>query len=138
MIEQLVVPEFRVPVEQAADVAITRKFVRELAHRLGLNRAATEAVATAVSELAWNIVLHAGAGQVAMAAMSQGERRGMVVVAHDQGPGIADLDRALEDGFSTTGSLGLGLASARRLVDEFELRSAPGQGTTIVMKKWAG
>ncbi len=138
MIEQLVVPQVRVPVHEPADVALTRTCVRQLARRLGLTTAATDALATAVSELAWNIVVHAGTGQVALAALSQGERRGLVVVAHDQGPGIADTDRALEEGFSTTGGRGRGLSSARQLVDEFELRSTPGQGTTIVMKKWAG
>ena len=126
------------PVSVDSDVAIARRTARELAARQGLGATAVEALATAVSELARNIVVHAGHGTLAVATVERDGRRGVQVVACDHGPGIADPVRALEDGFTTGDGLGLGLPSARRFADEFELRSSPGRGTTVTLIKWAG
>ena len=121
---------------EQADVAIARLRARDLALRHGLARAASEAVASAVSEIAHNITTHARWGERVMTAVSERGRHGLLVIARDAGPGIADPQRAMEDGFSTAGTLGLGLSAARRLMDEFDIRSTPGSGTTVVMKKW--
>jgi serine/threonine-protein kinase RsbT len=126
-----------IPVREQADVAIARLRARELARLVGLAGAAVEAVAAAVSEIAQNIASHAGWGEIALAPARRRGRHGLVVIARDAGPGIDDIERAMEDGFSTRGTLGLGLAAARRLMDEFALRSRPGSGTTVVMMKWA-
>ena len=126
-----------IPVSVDSDVALARRKVRELAARLGLGPGVTEAVATATSELARNIVVHAGHGVMTLAPVERGGRRGVQVVARDHGPGIADPAKAMEDGFTTAGGLGLGLPSARRFADEFELASTPGRGTTVTLLKWA-
>ena len=128
---------WRLLVREDADVAIARSYVRDLARRADLAAAATEALATAVSEIARNIVVHANSGEIVFKLASERGRRGIVVVASDRGPGISDAEAAMTDGYSTGRGLGLGLSSARRLVDEFELISTPGSGTTIVLKKWA-
>jgi serine/threonine-protein kinase RsbT len=126
-----------VHVREEWDVVIARNASREVARRQGLPVPAVEAVATAVSEVARNIVVHAGAGEVAVEAVADGGRRGVRVVARDDAPGIEDVERALQDGYSTGKGLGLGLPSARRLMDEFALDSAAGRGTTVTMTKWA-
>jgi serine/threonine-protein kinase RsbT len=93
-------------------------------------------VATAISEITRNIVTHARRGHVRMLLVTKKGWRGVMIVATDRGPGIADVDRALEDGFTTGSGLGLGLPGARRLMDEFHIESTPGKGTTVVMHKW--
>ncbi|OLC67000.1 MAG: ATP-binding protein [Candidatus Rokubacteria bacterium 13_1_40CM_2_68_8] len=128
----------RVPIRHESDVAMARKRVREMARRQGLEERAVEALATAVSEVARNIVVHAGLGELLLDAAEERGRRGVVVIARDGGPGIPDLEMALRDGYSSAEGLGLGLSSARRLVDEFEIISTAGQGTTVTLKKWAG
>jgi serine/threonine-protein kinase RsbT len=127
----------RVVVHEEPDVAVARLRARALALEQGLSGAAAAAVATAVSEVARNIVVHAGCGEVLLAVARRAGRRGVTVVARDAHPGIPDVEAALRDGWSSTGSLGLGLPGARRLMDEFELSSAPGAGTTVTMTKWA-
>ena len=94
-------------------------------------------IATAISELARNIVQYARQGEIVLSAV-EGSRRGIQIVARDHGPGISDLELAMRDGYSTGGSLGLGLPGARRLMDEFAIDSEVGKGTTISMKKWLG
>jgi serine/threonine-protein kinase RsbT len=94
-------------------------------------------IATAISELARNILLYAHRGEITLTPLRVASRRGLMVVARDRGPGIPDVDRALQDGYSTSGRLGLGLPGVRRLVDEFSLETRSGQGTTVVVKKWA-
>ena len=126
----------RLPIAESADLAVARRVLRQLAHRHGMPRAMTEAMATALSEVASNILVHAGRGEVAIGAALVAGRSGLEVVARDRGPGIADPERALADGYSTGGGLGIGLAGARRLVDEFCLDSAPGRGTTVTLRKW--
>ena len=118
-----------------ADIVTARKAARDLAAQLSFGRTELTLLATAVSEIARNIVRFAGEGQMYMELLEQ-PRSGIRMVARDAGPGIADIDRAMEDGFSTYHGLGLGLPGARRLMDEFEIHSAPGQGTTVIMTKW--
>jgi serine/threonine-protein kinase RsbT len=93
-------------------------------------------LATAISELARNIVAYAGKGEITVKAIRGSNRVGICVVASDRGPGISDIRQALRDGFSTSGSLGIGLPGVRRLMDEFEIKSRPGLGTTVAVKKW--
>ncbi len=120
-----------------SDVAWARQVVRELGARESLPEPRMAALATAVSEIARNIVVHAGSGEVSLCPIADGERRGVFVVARDDGPGIPDIARAMQDGYSTKGGgLGAGLAGAKRLVDEFEIVSAPGEGVTVTMTQW--
>jgi len=125
-----------VAVASGQDIVTARMRGRALATQLGLTANTATLVATAISELARNILLYAGRGEIVLSAIEQGERRGIAVVARDQGPGIPDMPRAMEDGYSTSGRLGLGLPGVRRLMDEFEIRSRVGEGTTVVTKKW--
>jgi serine/threonine-protein kinase RsbT len=118
------------------DIVVARQKSRELSGKLGFSFVDLTLIATAVSELARNIVLYGGTGEIQLRVVENGIKRGIVVVAADQGRGIADIQRALQDGYSTSGSLGLGLPGTRRLMDEFEIVSAPGKGTTVTVKKW--
>lgn len=124
----------RLPIRSDPDIVLARRQARECAARLGFPRADLTLIATAVSEVTRNIVRFAGEGAVYIELLKP--RAGVRVVARDHGPGIDDVSRALRDGYSTTGGLGLGLAGARRLMDEFEITSAPGEGTTVTMIKW--
>lgn len=121
-----------------ADVAEARRALRELATAEGLSPVEAEALVTAASELAMNMLHHARGGALTFSAVDEAGRTGVRVTAEDHGPGIADPDRALQDGFSTGSGLGLGLPSARRFVDEFELHSRVGEGTRIRITKWKG
>lgn len=123
-------------VSDPSDVDWARQTAREMATCEGLSETRAVALATAVSEIARNIVVHAGRGKVAFLPVSDGQRRGVVVVASDEGPGIADLAQAMQDGYSTKGSLGLGLSGAKSLVDEFDIASAAGAGVTITLIQW--
>ena len=118
------------------DIVVARHKSREMSGKLGFSYVDLTLIATAVSELARNIVLYGGAGEIQLRLVENGVRRGIVVVAEDHGRGIADITRALQDGYSTSGSLGLGLPGTRRLMDEFDIVSAPGKGTTVTVKKW--
>jgi serine/threonine-protein kinase RsbT len=93
-------------------------------------------IATAISELARNIIVYAVRGEIILDITSESGRTGIVVIAQDDGPGIPDIEQAMQDGYSTGNSLGLGLPGARRLMDEFNIKSTVGKGTTIIMKKW--
>ena len=125
-----------VPIEHEADIVLARQKGRELAAASGLSRTEQTLIATAISEVARNIVVYARRGEVIVAPLEHQGRRGVLVVARDEGPGIANPELAMRDGYSTTNSLGMGLPGAKRLMDEFELSSTPGKGTTITMKKW--
>jgi serine/threonine-protein kinase RsbT len=129
-------PRIRLAIRQDCDVAIARLRARALAQAIGLDHAATEAVATAVSEITRNILVHAGVGEIVLEIARHRALRGIGIVATDRGPGIADVEQAMRDGFSTSHGLGLGLSSARRLMDDFDLCSQPGRGTTVTMRKW--
>jgi serine/threonine-protein kinase RsbT len=128
----------RVSIREEADVAVARKHARDLAAAAGLREGPAGALAIAVSEVARNILVHARHGEVLLALVTDDRRVGVAVTARDAGPGIPHLGNALQDGYSTTRTLGLGLPSARRLMDEFEIESIVGRGTTVTMKKWAG
>ena len=123
-------------VSRDGDVVNARQTGRELAASIGFRSTDLTLIATAISEVARNIVLYAGRGEIAVSATQNGVRRGIRVVAHDDGPGIPDVELAMRDGYSTGKSLGLGLSGARRLMDEFEIVSEVGVGTTITMSKW--
>jgi serine/threonine-protein kinase RsbT len=119
------------------DVVIVRRRVKALAQERGFDPFATAAVTTAASELARNVLVHARAGTATIEEISDGKRAGVRLSLRDQGPGIADLERALAGGYSTARSLGLGLSGSRRLVDDFKIESKPGAGTTVTVVKWA-
>lgn len=128
--------EIRVPIERDADIVSARQAGRELAVQAGFAGSDLTLIATAISEVARNIVVYAERGEIRLSLAQKQGARGVVVVAHDEGPGIADIDQAMRDGFSTGKSLGLGLPGARRLMDEFEIVSELGRGTTVTMSKW--
>ena len=125
-----------VAVASGQDIVTARMRGRGLATQMGFPATTATLIATAISELARNILLYAGRGEIVLSTIEHGERRGIAVVARDQGPGITDVPRAMEDGYSTSGRLGLGLPGVRRLMDDFEIRSRAGEGTTVVTKKW--
>jgi len=128
--------EVVVPIRADVDVVIARQKIRALVSDLRFSGSELTLIATAISEVARNIVSYAGSGEIVMRVVRQGQRRGITVVARDQGPGIADIERATEDGYSTSRGLGLGLPGSKRLMDEFELVSEVGEGTEITMTKW--
>jgi len=130
--------ETLVVIESDADIVAARMRGRALASQMGFPPTLATLVATAISELARNILLYAGRGEVVLTPVERGGRRGLAVMARDEGPGIPDIPRAMEDGYSTSGRLGLGLPGVRRLVDEFEITSQLGCGTTVTVKKWLG
>ena len=125
-----------VPLDRDVDIVEARQKGRELAASLGFSGGDLAVIATAISELARNIIEYADKGEIVLSATQQGARHGIVVVARDEGPGIPNIEQAMQDGFSTGKSLGLGLPGAKRLMDEFEIASELGKGTTITMKKW--
>jgi serine/threonine-protein kinase RsbT len=130
-------PRIRVPLREESDVVMARRCARELAVREGLPRSAVEALAIAISEVALNVVEHARAGEIVLRVVRDRGRRGIMVVARDEGPGISDVDQAMQDGYTTANGLGLGLSSARRLVSEFAIESAVGNGTVVTMTQWS-
>lgn len=123
-------------IESNGDLVPARAEARALALRLGFSRTDATLIATAVSEIARNIVVHVGQGEIVMHAVEEDTRYGLVVVARDAGPGIRDVAAALEHGYAGRGGLGLGLPGARRLMDEFDLATAVDEGTTVTMTKW--
>ena len=128
----------RVPIRDESDLVVARRCVREYAVRHGLSGPAIEALATAVTEIARNILDHADGGLMSLGPWEPEEgRHGVMVTLRDGGPGIADIARALQDGYTTKGGLGLGLPSARSLVDGFRIESEPGRGTTVTLWKLA-
>jgi serine/threonine-protein kinase RsbT len=127
----------RIAIESDADVVTARQRARELAADLELSSTDQTLLATAISEVARNITTYAQRGEVLVSIVHENDRRGIRVVARDEGPGIEDLERALQDGYTTGGGLGLGLPGARRLVDDFSIDSAPGKGTTVTLVKWS-
>jgi serine/threonine-protein kinase RsbT len=129
--------EVRVRIASDDDIVTARQEGRRLSAGLGFSSTDLTLIATAISEVARNIRLFAGEGHVQIRLVRERGREGIVVVARDRGPGISDIERAMQDGYSTRGSFGLGLPGARRLMDEFDIRSRPGKGVTVTMKKWA-
>jgi len=131
-----VLSESNVPIVRESDIVLARQRGRELAAAVGFSSTDQTLLATAISEVARNIISYAGRGEITLSEIQEGGRRGVMVVARDEGPGIADPELAMRDGYSTGNSLGVGLPGARRLVDDFVLVSAAGAGTVITLKKW--
>jgi len=128
--------EVHVRIQSSADIVTARQEGRALASRAGFSSSNLTVIATAISEIARNIVEYAKEGQVTITLISDGQKRGVEVVAADQGPGIADIATVMRDGYSTGRGMGIGLPGARRLMDEFEIASEIGKGTTVRMRKW--
>jgi len=123
--------EARVRIRSSADIVAARQQGRELASLVGFSVSNLTLIATAISEVSRNIIEYAGEGEVTIRFIREGNRTGVKIVASDTGPGIADLKAVMRDGFSTGHGMGMGLPGARRLMDDFEISSAPGAGTTV-------
>jgi serine/threonine-protein kinase RsbT len=132
----MVPTDFVVDVNNSDDIVTARQAGHELARQLGFSLTDVTMIATAISEIARNITSYAGRGEVRVGLQYRDGRQALVVRAEDDGPGIADVERALEDGYSTARGLGLGLPGARRLMDRLIVESAPGKGTVVEMWKW--
>jgi len=128
--------ETSVPIQTDADIVTARMLGRKMAVQMGFASGPATLIATAISELARNILMYADWGEVTLTPLKTLNKRGLMVVARDAGPGIPEVDKALQDGYSTSGRLGLGLPGVRRLMDEFTIDTQLGQGTTVVLKKW--
>lgn len=128
--------ERRVPITSAIDIVTARQQGRALAMELGFESAEATLIAAAISEVSRNIVEYAKRGEIVLQPKRNGTKHGLCVVARDQGPGIPDVQQAMQYGYSTRRGLGVGLPGAKLLMDEFEIVSAMGEGTTIRMSKW--
>ena len=128
--------ETRVQIDDESGILQARRNARELASELGFDSTSQTLIATAISELARNILKYACQGEILLRPVARNGIRGITVVATDEGPGIADLALALTDGFSTGRSLGLGLPGTKRLMDDFELNSEVGKGTVVTTTRW--
>jgi serine/threonine-protein kinase RsbT len=131
-----VADEVRVAIRTDADVVTARQEARAMGSGLGFSSTDLTLLATAISEIARNLTTYAGEGEVALRVLNDGARVGIEVLATDDGPGIDDVELAMQDGFTTGNGLGLGLPGTRRLVDEFELKTARGGGTAVRLVKW--
>src|SRR5579871_3423274 len=125
-----------IPINADSDIIEARMVARALSEYAGFSGADLVMIATAVSEVARNILDYARPGEVVLSVIQNSTRRGFQVVARDRGPGISDINQAMQDGYSTSRGLGLGLPGSRRMVDEFLIESTVGRGTTITMRKW--
>jgi serine/threonine-protein kinase RsbT len=128
--------ETRVLISSAMDIVAARQEGRALAARLGFDTVQVTLIAAAISEVSRNIVEHAKRGEVVLCPLNSSRKKGLCVIARDEGPGIADIDQAMQYGYSSRGGLGVGLPGAKWLMDEFNIESRLGRGTTITMKKW--
>ena len=126
----------KLSVASDGDVVAVRQRVRAMAVDSGFSLVDQTKIVTAASELARNTVVHGGGGIVEMDLLMEGARRGVRLTFRDHGPGIADIEAAMRDGFTTGSGLGLGLGGARRLSNEFELQSTPGEGTVVRITRW--
>jgi serine/threonine-protein kinase RsbT len=127
----------QLPIVREDDIVVVRRRARTLAQERGFDAFAVAAITTAASELARNAWTHGKGGHATIEVVADGERAGLRMRFEDEGPGIANLDRALAGGYSTAKSLGLGLSGSRRLVDEFDIQTKPGDGTVVTVTKWA-
>ncbi len=128
--------ESRVAISSAADIVTARQKGRALATQLGFDGSDLTLIATAISEIARNIVAHAKSGEIRLTPLNQNGKSGILIVANDEGPGIPDVNRAMQYGYSTAKGLGVGLPGAKWLMDEFEIESKVGNGTKVTMRKW--
>lgn len=134
--ETPVLTTLKVPIQSEYDIVKVRKLVREWSEQAHFSLIKQTKLITAASELARNIFKYAGTGTVQLTVVNLNRRIGLQLIFEDQGPGIADIEQAMTDGFSTGKSLGMGLSGTRRLVDEFNIRSAPGEGTRVNIILW--
>ncbi|MBD3885033.1 anti-sigma regulatory factor [Phormidium tenue FACHB-886] len=123
-------------IQSSADVVLVRQAVRQSAVEIGLGLVDQTKIVTAASELARNTLDYGQGGTVKLEVLQEGGRRGLKLTFEDQGPGIPDIELALKDGFTTGGGLGMGLGGAKRLVNEFEIESAVGEGTRVTIVRW--
>jgi serine/threonine-protein kinase RsbT len=128
--------ETRVAINSAADIVMARQRGRALATELGFDGSDLTLIATAISEVARNIVTHAIRGEIVLTIGVHGSKRGLVIIARDEGPGIKDVGKAMQYGYSTNRGLGVGLPGAKWLMDEFDIETKVGVGTIVTMKKW--
>ena len=128
----------QVRIQNSADIVAARQQGRELASQAGFSHSNLTIIATAISEVARNIVEYAKEGELTISLIDDASKRGVEIIATDQGPGIADVTAVMRDGYSTGKGLGIGLPGARRLMDEFAIASVVGTGTIVTMKKWVG
>ena len=128
--------ETRVSIRSDQDILKAREQGRALGQRLGMSNTNLTVVATVISELTRNILLYAKRGELVLGLVERNGQQGLAVTARDRGPGIPDIESALRVGFSTSGSLGLGLPGVRRLMDDFDIVSSLGEGTTVTATKW--
>ncbi len=128
--------EIRTVIVSDGDLLSVRQTVREFALELGFSLTETVEIVTALSEMARNMLMYAGRGELLVRGVVADNRRGIVITAHDEGPGIPDVQKALLDGYSTSGGLGMGLPGIRRLMDRFSITSALQKGTTVTAEKW--
>jgi serine/threonine-protein kinase RsbT len=126
----------QVKVAAEVHVYVAAHQVKTLARQMGFNEADQTRLETVISELARNIVLYAGEGSIRVQVVTKDKRRGLKIQALDHGPGIADIEQAMKDGYTTSGGLGSGLGGAKRMMDEFHIESAPGLGTRVTAIKW--
>jgi serine/threonine-protein kinase RsbT len=125
-----------IPILSESDMVVARQRGREIARRIGFNLVDQTRIAISISELARNILLYADIGRVEMETIRYADALGIEIRAIDEGPGIADLELALTDGYSTSQGLGMGLPGTKRLMDEFHVETSPGAGTTVTIRKW--
>ena len=128
--------ETYVPILSAMDIVTARQKGRAVAMELGFEGAEVTLIAAAISEVSRNIVEYAKGGEIVLQPCRNGVKHGLCIVARDRGPGIPDIARAMQYGYSTRKGLGVGLPGAKLLVDEFDIVSKVGEGTTITMRKW--
>lgn len=130
------VNEILIPILTDMDIVAARQSGRKLATELGFSQTDTTLIATAISELTRNIILYANQGELVLRPLQRQDTKGIMVIARDHGPGIENVSQVMRMGFSTSGSLGLGLPGVSRLMDDFNIDSQPGSGTTITVQKW--
>lgn len=132
----MVQDEGQVQIKQESDIAVARRAIRDIAAKLGFGTTEIARIVTAASELGRNVHKYAGEGVMQWRALSRGDTRGVELRFEDHGPGIPDVAEAMREGHTTGGGLGMGLPGAKRLMDEMEIRTAVGHGTTVMVRKW--
>lgn len=128
--------EINIHLKDEFDIVAARQAVRNLSKSIGFGLVDQTRITTAISELARNIVLYAGEGTIHLRIIKNGLRKGIEILASDNGPGIVDINLAMQDGYTTSRGMGTGLPGTKRLMDEFSIRSSPGEGTQVVVRKW--
>jgi serine/threonine-protein kinase RsbT len=126
----------KITIESDSDLLAARQEARAIAFDLGFALTAVVGIVTALSEMTRNMLTYAGRGELVIESIREGDRSGILITAHDEGPGIPDLQKAMMDGYSTSGGLGMGLPGIKRLMDSFEIRTEPEKGTTVMVRKW--